>query len=286
LSGDFVVQDNDFLSIKNSIRWGRNLIVNVRRFVQFSLSAIVPCIVLIALSGGVFGRSPFTLQQILLIDMLTGTGAAVSLATEAPEKLITRSERKKEKESILISCMTRDIIAQVVYQSLVLGILLFSAPAIFGIKYELYNTPLRDGPNAEPTNRLIHQTFLFEIFVIMNLFNLFNCRRLSTIDHTSINVFSSLVGNWYFLIVLLVTVNFIFAVSNFVWLRFLFGMAELTGQMHFVALALGVGSLVVGILVKLTPLRWAKSLGDSESEDAKVWRHSFTSLDGSLTLQK
>jgi Ca2+-transporting ATPase len=181
LSSDFVVQDNDFNSIKNSIRWGRNLTVSVRRFIQFSLSGVLPCIVLIALSGGVFGRSPFTMQQILLIDMLTGIGAAVSLATEAPDKLITKSERRKENESILIPCMTRDIIAQVVYQSLVLGIMLFAAPPIFGIKYELYNTPLREGPYSVPTNRMIHQTFLFEVFILMNVFNLFNCRRLSTV---------------------------------------------------------------------------------------------------------
>lgn len=75
-----------------------------------------------------------------------------------------------------------------------------------------------------------------------------------------------------------------FAVSNFAWLRFLFGMAKLTSSMHFVALILGMGSLVIGTLTKMTPLRWAKSFSDSESEDAKVWRHSFTSHDGSLTL--
>jgi Ca2+-transporting ATPase len=160
--------------------------------------------------------------------MLTGIGAAVSLATEAPEKLITRSERRKEKESIVITSMIRDILAQAIYQSLVLGVLLFAAPAMFGIKYELYNTPLRDGPNNTPTNRMIHQTLLFEVFIVMNLFNMFNCRKLSTTENASFNVFNSLLGNWYFLIVVLITVNFMFAVSNFAWLRFLFGMAELT----------------------------------------------------------
>ncbi len=118
----------------------------------------------------------------------------------------------------------------------------------------------------------------------MNLFNLFNCRRLSSKENASLNVFKTLIGNWYFLIVVLITVNFLFAVQNFAWLRFLFGVAELNGIMHIVALVLGSGSLIIGILVRLTPLSWAKPLGDSESEDAKVWRHSFGSHDGSLTL--
>ena len=96
LTSDFVVLDNDFNSIKNSIRWGRNLLLNVRRFVQFSLSAGITCIIIISLSAAVFGRSPFTLQQILLIDMFSGIGAAVSLATEAPYPQITLSERRKD----------------------------------------------------------------------------------------------------------------------------------------------------------------------------------------------
>lgn len=54
LSSDFIVQDNNFYSIKDSIRWGRNLLISVRRFVQFSLSAIIPCVILITLSGGIF----------------------------------------------------------------------------------------------------------------------------------------------------------------------------------------------------------------------------------------
>lgn len=93
-----------------------------------------------------------------------------------------------------------------------MGILLFAAPAIFGMRYEFYNTPLRDWSDRTPTNRMVHQTLLFETFILMNLFNLFNCRRLSTQENTSLNVFKTLIGNWYFLIVVLITVNFMFAV--------------------------------------------------------------------------
>lgn len=56
-----------------------------------------------------------------------------------------------------------------------------------------------------------------------------------------------------FLIVILVALNFQYAVSSFAWIGFLFGMTALTDQMHVVAMALGVGSLIVGFVVKLTP---------------------------------
>lgn len=61
LSSDFVVLDNNFYSIKNSILWGRNLLINVRRFLQFSLTVNITCVVIVSLSAAVFGRSPFTL---------------------------------------------------------------------------------------------------------------------------------------------------------------------------------------------------------------------------------
>lgn len=72
--------------------------------------------------------------------MISGIGAAISLATETPPSKMIRTERSKDKESIVNPIMLREIVSQVIYQSLVLGILLFAAPSIFSIQYELYNT--------------------------------------------------------------------------------------------------------------------------------------------------
>lgn len=57
---DLVIEDNDFVTITNSIRWGRNMLLNVRRFVQYNLTVNITCLVIVTLSAVVFGRSPFS----------------------------------------------------------------------------------------------------------------------------------------------------------------------------------------------------------------------------------
>ena len=115
---------------------------------------------------------------------------------------------------------------------------------------------------------------------------MFNCRRLSNSLRAEINVFAQLFLNWWFVIVVLIVVNFLYAIENFAWLGFLFGTTELTVEMHLLSGILGAGSIAVGTLVKMVPLKWVPKFSDIDSEDAKVTRFSFSSFDGSLTLQK
>jgi len=67
-------------------------------------------------------------------------------------------------------------------------IFLYGGPAMFGIKYNMIDTPMRtdDGP----TYRLQHYTFLFQTFVMMNLFNMWNCRVLPTNENKQLNIFT------------------------------------------------------------------------------------------------
>lgn len=59
-------------------------------------------------------------------------------------------------------------------------LMMYVGPLMFDIEYNLYTTELRDVINGEeyPTARLLHQTFLFQTFVMMNMFNMLNCRIL------------------------------------------------------------------------------------------------------------
>lgn len=59
-------------------------------------------------------------------------------------------------------------------------LMLYAGPIMFKIPYSLYTTELREtvGDEEIPTNRLLHQTLLFQIFVMMNMFNMINCRVL------------------------------------------------------------------------------------------------------------
>merc|ERR1719464_160216 len=72
--------------------------------------------------------------------------------------------------------MMRSIITQSIYQLVVMLCLLYAGPGAAGISYGLYTTEL--AVDGVPTFRMQHQTFMFQCFVMMNIFNMVNCRVL------------------------------------------------------------------------------------------------------------
>lgn len=132
--------------------------------------------------------------------------AAIALSTEAPHPTKLRAERIKKTDKILTPYMWRAVSSQFAYQALVMLILLFAGPSIFGIGYNLITTPYRNG-DGEATYALQHHTLLFQTFMMMNLFNMWNCRKLESDKETEFNIFEGFHRNWWFLIVWLVELN-------------------------------------------------------------------------------
>lgn len=102
--------------------------------------------------------------------------AALALGTEAPAEQLKKS-RNKVTDDLIIPVMWRTISSQVVYQLIVMIIMLYAGPTMFDIPYNLVKEPLRI--DSGPSPRLIHYTLLFQCFVMMNLFNMVNCRVIS-----------------------------------------------------------------------------------------------------------
>jgi len=206
---NIIILNDDFASVKYAAKWGRNIFDNCRKFVQFQLTVNVSCIFIVILSGTTLGKSPFSVFQLLWINLVMDVLAAIALATEAPHPTELRKERIKQKDRIITPFMKRTILSQVAYQAFVMVILLYLGPIFFGIEYDMISEKLMDG--VDPTNRLVHYTFLFHTFVLMNLFNMFNCRKLSSPADPELNVFERLHHNWWFLLILFVEFNIQFA---------------------------------------------------------------------------
>jgi magnesium-transporting ATPase (P-type) len=107
--------------------------------------------------------------------------AAIALSTEAPHPEKLRAERIKKNDKILTPLMWRAVTSQALYQMVVMLVLLFAGPWMFGIGYNLIKTPLYN-ENKNPTYHMLHNTFLFQTFMMMNLFNMLNCRKLGEKD--------------------------------------------------------------------------------------------------------
>lgn len=135
-------------------------------------------------------------------------------------------------------------------------IMLYAGPTMFDIPYHLVKEPLRlDGG---PSPRLVHYTLLFQCFVMMNLFNMFNCRVVSGEKEKEYNIFANIHKNWYFLIILMIELNAQFFMIGYSWAGIMFQTAPLTFSMQLTAVLLGLGSWIVAAAVKATPFRYTE----------------------------
>ena len=191
--------------------------------------------------------------------------AAIALATEAPHPTELKSERIKKNDNSLTPVMWRSISSQVLYQFIVLAVLLYAGPTMFGIPYNLVSSSMRD-PEGVASYRMQHYTLLFQSFVMMNLFNMVNCRKLPTEREKELNIFSRIHHNWWFLIVLGIELNLQFFMIGYPFAGIIFSTTTLTLGMQITAVSVGAGSWLVALLVKMTPYRWV-SIFPEMSED-------------------
>lgn len=155
---DIIFMDDNFSSIFNAVKWGRNIFENCRKFIMFQLTVNISCLFIVLVSCLTIGSSPFTVVQLLWINMVMDVLAAIALATEAPHPTKLRKDRIKKTDNFVIPVMWRQIFSQVLYQAIVMLVLLYLGPMMFGIEYKLVeNEPfyveLSDG-EIYPTYRL------------------------------------------------------------------------------------------------------------------------------------
>lgn len=112
-SADIIILDDNFRSVKDAVKWGRNIFDNARKVVQFQISVNIVCLSFIFISVLSFGNSPLNVIQLLWINFIMDLLAAIALATEHPIHLKEKSV--KNGDSIIDLCMWRQIYAQVIY---------------------------------------------------------------------------------------------------------------------------------------------------------------------------
>ena len=109
-AADIILLDDNFGSIVTSIKWGRNVYDSIRKFLQFQLTVNLVAMFM-ALVGGIFlGDSPINSVQMLWVNLIMDTFAALALATEAPKEDIIKRKPCSKNESILTDVMWRNVL--------------------------------------------------------------------------------------------------------------------------------------------------------------------------------
>jgi magnesium-transporting ATPase (P-type) len=195
-AADIVLLDDNFASIVTALKWGRNIYDAVRKFIQFQLTVNVVTLTVCLIGALATNRTPLTAVQMLWINLIMDTFAALALATEGPTKDLIFGRPIKRTESLLNDDMKRTILCATLYQLLCLLLLLFAAPALLGITPTWQSSPLW------VESEHLHFTLFFNTFVYLQLFNELNCRKLKS---TEKNVFAGLCSNKLFWVVLCMT---------------------------------------------------------------------------------
>ncbi len=181
-AADIVILDNNILSISKAILYGRTIFKSIRKFIIYQLSVNM-CAVALSIIGPFIGYpSPITIVQMLWLNMIMDTFAALAFSFEPALLEYMEEPPKKTMEPIINSYMYNEIAITAIY-SATLCILFLKLPIIREV--------FRIGDN----NKYL-MTAYFALFIFIGIFNSFNARTYR------INIFSNILKNRIFLIVI------------------------------------------------------------------------------------
>ena len=162
-ASDMTLLDDSFKSIANAVMWGRSLYRNLQRFLFFQLVVNVAALLLV-LGGAFIGTEmPLTVTQILWVNLIMDTFAALALASLPPSHEVMREAPRKASAFIVTKSMGRGI--------LFCGIVFFLVMFAFLVYCE------RRGKGGVDTHEL---TWFFTTFVMLQFWNLFNAKALGS----------------------------------------------------------------------------------------------------------
>ncbi|KAI0965792.1 calcium-translocating P-type ATPase [Xylaria arbuscula] len=184
-ASEIVLMDDNFTSILTALKWGRAVNDAVQKFLQFQITVNITA-VLVAFVSAVANpdmKSVLTAVQLLWVNLIMDTFAALALATDPPtDKILDRHPQPKSSPLVTIN-MWKMIIGQALYQLVVTFVLYFAGSKILGY----------DPRNATQQKEL--DTMVFNTFVWMQIFNEFNNRRLDN----KFNIFEGVHRNKFFI---------------------------------------------------------------------------------------
>lgn len=177
-ASDITIIDNSFASIGRAVMWGRSLYRNIQRFILFQLTVnVVAC--LIVLSGAFLGmQSPLTVTQMLWVNLIMDTFAAMALASLPPTKSVMK-EQPRSRSAFIINRPMWEFI---------LGTGLIFSALLFAMLYYLEHTDInsfaeigRAAFDPQLASLTPYEVSLFfTTFVFLQFWNMFNARAFAT----------------------------------------------------------------------------------------------------------
>lgn len=176
-ASDMIIQDNSFSTIANAVMWGRSLYKNIQRFLLFQLTVNVAACFLVLFGAFLGTESPLTVTQMLWVNLIMDTFAAIALSALPPQKSVMEDKPRDPKAFILDSSMLRNIFGVGgFFFAILLALLIISQHADIKSMGDLLN--FHFGERNEVS--VYELTLIFTIFVITHMGYMFNARGYKT----------------------------------------------------------------------------------------------------------
>ncbi len=176
-ASDITIIDNSFASIGRAVMWGRSLYRNIQRFVLFQLTVNVAAC-LIVLAGAFMGtESPLTVTQMLWVNLIMDTFAAMALASLPPSDSVMADRPRNRREFIINPAMWRFIVGcGIIFFGLLFGMVyVFEHAEVTSLSQLLHVTP-----GVPDTLSPYELSLIFTTFVMLQFWNMFNARAFAT----------------------------------------------------------------------------------------------------------
>lgn len=176
-ASDITIVDNSFSSIGRAVMWGRSLFQNIRRFVLFQMTVNVAAC-LIVLSGAFMGmESPLTVTQMLWVNLIMDTFAAVALASLPPSAAVMKDKPRSRSAFIINRPMWKSIIGTgAIFFVLLLGLLYYFQHTDLTSLTQIGTATFGENTGLTP----YELSLFFTIFVFLQFWNMFNARAFTS----------------------------------------------------------------------------------------------------------
>lgn len=216
-SADLVLIEDDFEATVQAIKWGRNIFHNVSRFLQFQVTVNISALLTVLVGGLFIGESPLNAVQLLWINLIMDTFAAIALSTEPPVDSVTEGQPFKGNAAVLSASVWRQILGMSFWNLIIMTFMFIGM-----VTDEKYNgiaeASWADKEGTYPAEYVEAAQFkkecltkIFHTFIFLQIFNYINCRKVGRQDF---NVFEEFGHNYYFLSVFFGTAGFQFLMGT------------------------------------------------------------------------
>ncbi|OWB56408.1 hypothetical protein B5S28_g2309 [[Candida] boidinii] len=257
-ASDIILMTDNFKSIVDAIKWGRTVGTSIRKFVQFQLTVNVTAVLLTFVSAVASkeGDSVLTAVQLLWVNLIMDTLAALALATDKPDDDVLNRKPMGRHAPLISTSMWKMIFGQSLVQLMITFVLHFRGDDIF----------FPGGANSHQSQQVSALTF--NTFVWLQVFNLLLARKLDEgdgltklrdrISRENLDFTQHLFRNMYFIVILIFIGGFQIIIMIFGGAAF--SVSPQTRSMWATAIICGFISLPAGVLIRIIPDIWVEKL--------------------------